>query len=543
MGSLSEQLSKKTNFFDLRLWVILCFGVGGIIIIILLLLLVWLIIRSKAENTSDECSFQGTPTISKEIKEVSTYGQPVGGVVLTIMDKSTETKAEKVVLHIGFGRKTDSEEASKSVAEPEQESGAGSNEQIESVSEIEEFSEGGKQAMEHQMIPMAAQIGKRRGISQFEQSEVSEMQSSEYSDSVETPTSSIRDSSHIGWGQWFALEDLRAATDGFSENNVVGEGGYGIVYRGQLSDGALVAVKNLLSDRKQAEQEFKVEVDAIGRVRHKNLVHLLGCCVEGTYRILVYEYVNNGNLDQWLHGEASQSSCLTWQMRINIALGAAKALAYLHEALEPKVVHRDIKASNILLDHHWNAKISDFGLAKLLGAGKSHVTTRVMGTFGYVAPEYANTGMLNEKSDVYSFGVLLMEIITGRDPVDYCRPVGQVNLVDWFKYMVASQHTEEVVDHQLADKPSDLELKRTMLVALRCVDMNSVNRPTMGHVVHMLEVEQSPFLKAGGTIGRSMRSTTSSLNQDLLQQLAMEASHSKRIHFDPSDEMEKEQKT
>ncbi|KAI4388626.1 hypothetical protein MLD38_000938 [Melastoma candidum] len=213
------------------------------------------------------------------------------------------------------------------------------------------------------------------------------------------------------------------------------EGGYGIVYKGVLEDSTRVAVKNLLNNRGQAEKEFRVEVEAIGRVRHKNLVRLLGYCVEGAHRMLVYEYVDNGNLEQWLHGEVGPHSPLTWDIRMQIIAGTAKGLTYLHEGLEPKVVHRDIKSSNILLDQQWNPKVSDFGLAKLLGSEKSYVTTRVMGTFGYVAPEYASTGMLNERSDVYSFGILIMEIISGRSPVDYSRPPGEVNLVEWLKTM------------------------------------------------------------------------------------------------------------
>nr|ACJ85291.1 unknown [Medicago truncatula] len=223
------------------------------------------------------------------------------------------------------------------------------------------------------------------------------------------------------------------ATRGFEEGNVIGEGGYGVVYRGVLQDGCVVAVKNLHNNKGQAEKEFKVEVEAIGKVRHKNLVRLVGYCAEGARRMLVYEYVENGNLEQWLHGNVGPTSPLTWDIRMKIAIGTAKGLTYLHEGLEPKVVHRDIKSSNILLDKNWNAKVSDFGLAKLLGSEKTHVTTRVMGTFGYVSPEYASTGMLNERSDVYSFGVLLMEIITGRSPIDYSRPPGEMNLVDWFK--------------------------------------------------------------------------------------------------------------
>uniref|UniRef100_J3LJG9 non-specific serine/threonine protein kinase n=1 Tax=Oryza brachyantha TaxID=4533 RepID=J3LJG9_ORYBR len=238
--------------------------------------------------------------------------------------------------------------------------------------------------------------------------------------------------SHLGWGHWFTLRELEEATDGLAEENVIGEGGYGIVYKGTLQNSTMVAVKNLLNNRGQAEKEFKVEVEAIGRVRHKNLVRLLGYCVEGAYRMLVYEYVDNGNLDQWLHGDVGDVSPLTWESRMNIILGTAK---------------------------------------------------------GYVAPEYASTGMLNERSDVYSFGVLIMEIITGRSPVDYTRAPGEVNLVEWLKTMVAERKAEEVVDPKLAEKPSPKVLKRALLVALRCVDPDGHKRPKMGHVIHMLEMD------------------------------------------------------
>ncbi|KAI4321513.1 hypothetical protein MLD38_034883 [Melastoma candidum] len=262
---------------------------------------------------------------------------------------------------------------------------------------------------------------------------------------------------------------------------------------GVLEDSTRVAVKNLLNNRGQAEKEFRVEVEAIGRVRHKNLVRLLGYCVEGAHRMLVYEYVDNGNLEQWLHGEVGPHSPLTWDIRMQIIAGTAKGLTYLHEGLEPKVVHRDIKSSNILLDQQWNPKVSDFGLAKLLGSEKSYVTTRVMGTFGYVAPEYASTGMLNERSDVYSFGILIMEIISGRSPVDYSRPPGEVNLVEWLKTMVTDRNAEGILDPRLTEKPSSRALKRALLVALRCVDPNAQKRPKMGHVVHMLEADEFPF--------------------------------------------------
>ncbi|KAM6584764.1 hypothetical protein CsatB_011766 [Cannabis sativa] len=299
--------------------------------------------------------------------------------------------------------------------------------------------------------------------------------------------------SHLGWGRWYTLRELEAATNGLSPENVIGEGGYGIVYSGILGDGTRIAVKNLLNNRGQAEKEFKVEVEVIGRVRHKNLVRLLGYCVEGAYRMLVYEYVDNGNLDQWLHGDVGEVSPLTWEIRMNILLGTAKGLAYLHEGLEPKVVHRDVKSSNILIDRQWNAKVSDFGLAKLLCSDTSYVTTRVMGTFGYVAPEYACTGMLNEKSDIYSFGILIMELISGRNPVDYSRQQGEVNMVEWLKTLVGNRKSEQVIDPKLPEMPTSKALKRVLLVALKCVDPDATKRPKMGHVIHMLEADDLLF--------------------------------------------------
>ncbi|KAM0863189.1 hypothetical protein ACQ4PT_044749 [Festuca glaucescens] len=299
-----------------------------------------------------------------------------------------------------------------------------------------------------------------------------------------------------GWGRRYTRREMEEATDGLAAHNVLGEGGYGVVYRGLLRDSTAVAIKSLHNNRGQAEKDFRVEVATIGRVRHKNLVSLLGYCSEGpcstwihhiVARMLVYEYMENSNLDKWLHHDDGEVSQLSWDTRMHILLGTAKGLAYLHEGLEPKIVHRDVKSSNILLDGQWNARVSDFGLAKLLCSERPYVTTRVMGTFGYVAPEYARTGMLNERSDVYSFGVLVMEMITGRTPVDYTRPTAEVNLVEWLKRMVAERRVEEVVDPKLPVAPPSKVLKRAVLASLRCVDPDDGQRPTMGHVVHMLE--------------------------------------------------------
>ncbi|OEL34123.1 putative receptor-like serine/threonine-protein kinase [Dichanthelium oligosanthes] len=297
----------------------------------------------------------------------------------------------------------------------------------------------------------------------------------------------------MGWGRWYDLAELEVATGGFCAENVVGEGGYGTVYRGVLAGGEVVAVKDLFDHKGQAEKEFKVEVEAIGKVRHKHLVGLIGYCAEGPKRMLLYEFVENGNLEQWLHGDVGPVSPLTWELRMKIAVGTAKGIAYLHEGLEPKVVHRDIKSSNILLDKKWNPKVSDFGMAKVLGSGSSYVTTRVMGTFGYVAPEYASTGMLNESSDVYSFGVLLMELVSGRSPVDYNRPAGEVNLVEWFRGMVGSRRVEDLVDPRVAAPPPPRVLNRVLLVCLRCIDADAHKRPRMGQIVHMLEGDEFPF--------------------------------------------------
>uniref|UniRef100_A0A803LRM1 non-specific serine/threonine protein kinase n=1 Tax=Chenopodium quinoa TaxID=63459 RepID=A0A803LRM1_CHEQI len=307
-----------------------------------------------------------------------------------------------------------------------------------------------------------------------------------------SPLVGLPEISHLGWGHWFTLRDLEMATHHFSATNIIGEGGYGVVYKGLLVNGTEVAVKRLVNNMGQAEKEFRVEVEAIGHVRHKNLVRLLGYCIEGVHRMLVYEYVNNGNLEQWIHGAMRHHGTLTWEARIKVLLGTAKALAYLHESIEPKVVHRDIKSSNILIDTDFNAKVSDFGLAKLLDSGESHITTRVMGTFGYVAPEYANSGLLNEKSDIYSFGVLLLEAITARDPVDYSRPANEVNLVEWLKVMVGTRRAEEVVDSNLEVKPTTRTLKRALLVALRCIDPDPEKRPKMSQVVRMLDADEVP---------------------------------------------------
>ncbi|XP_022999564.1 probable receptor-like protein kinase At2g42960 [Cucurbita maxima] len=433
MGNdLNQELSKRTSILGLKVWEIIGIGVGLFIISILCILSFFLTSRNKNSRTSSSAANANTNTnVLCPLTQIPSHSKDIKAVHITTY--STESGSSFHPLSYGYGSQSGDEGSSGTVT---------------------------------------TTTMNRRSTS---------------------PMSGLLEMSRLGWGYWFTLRELDLATNLFSEENLIGEGGYGVVYKGRLLNGISVAVKKIFNGQGQAEMEFRVEVEAIGHVRHKNLVRLLGYCVEGTHRMLVYEYINNGSLELWLHEGMGENRYLTWEARMKIMLGTAKGIAYLHEAIEPKVVHRDIKASNILIDENFNAKVSDFGLAKLMEVGKTHVTTRVMGTFGYVAPEYANTGLLNEKSDVYSFGVVLVETITGRDPVDYGRPPKQVNVVDWLKMMIGSRRCEEVVDPKIGieGRPSTRGLKRALLVALRCVDPNYEKRPKMSQVVRMLESQDS----------------------------------------------------
>ncbi|PUZ49533.1 hypothetical protein GQ55_7G333500 [Panicum hallii var. hallii] len=211
----------------------------------------------------------------------------------------------------------------------------------------------------------------------------------------------------------FSYAELRSATDNFNRTNKVGRGGFGTVYKGTIRNGREVAVKVLSAESRQGIREFLTEIDVISNVKHPNLVELIGCCVEGNNRILVYEYLKNSSLDRALLGSNSEPADFTWSIRSAICLGVARGLAYLHEEIASPIVHRDIKASNILLDKNYIPKIGDFGLAKLFPDNVTHISTRVAGTTGYLAPEYAWHGQLTKKADIYSFGVLVLEIVSG----------------------------------------------------------------------------------------------------------------------------------
>ncbi|KAL2346900.1 hypothetical protein Fmac_000900 [Flemingia macrophylla] len=289
----------------------------------------------------------------------------------------------------------------------------------------------------------------------------------------------------------FTYDEILVATNCFSESNLLGEGGFGYVYKGVLPCGKEIAVKQLKSGSQQGEREFQAEVETISRVHHKHLVELLGYCVTGAERLLVYEFVPNNTLEFHLHEE--KDAFLEWKTRIKIALGSAKGLAYLHEDCNPAIIHRDIKASNILLDFKFEPKVSDFGLAKIFpntDSCISHLTTRVMGTFGYLAPEYASSGKLTDKSDVYSYGVMLLELITGRPPITATGSRNE-SLVDWARPLLAQALQDgdfyNLVDPRLQQNYEAEEMVRMITCAAACVRHSARLRPRMSQIVGALE--------------------------------------------------------
>nr|KAJ0184476.1 hypothetical protein LSAT_V11C900455650 [Lactuca sativa] len=294
--------------------------------------------------------------------------------------------------------------------------------------------------------------------------------------------------------RFLAYEELKEATNNFEDSSILGEGGFGRVFKGVLSDGTQVAIKRLSSGGQQGDKEFLVEVEMLSRLHHRNLVKLVGYHSnrDSSENLLCYELVPNGSLEAWLHGPLGLNCPLDWDTRMKIALDAARGLAYLHEDSQPCVIHRDFKASNILLENNFHAKVADFGLAKQAPEGRAtYLSTRVMGTFGYVAPEYAMTGHLLVKSDVYSYGVVLLELLTGRKPVEMSQPSGQENLVSWARPILRDkERLEEVADPKLGGKYPIEDLARVCTIAAACVAPEANQRPTMGEVVQSLKMVQ-----------------------------------------------------
>ncbi|KAK8274110.1 hypothetical protein V6Z11_D10G052200 [Gossypium hirsutum] len=281
----------------------------------------------------------------------------------------------------------------------------------------------------------------------------------------------------------YSYSELKAATENFSSSNKLGEGGFGPVYKGTLSDGTVVAVKRLSVASNQGKEQFVTEIATISAVQHRNLVKLLGCCIGGKRRLLVYEYLENKSLDQALFGKIDLS--LDWPTRFNICLSTARGLAYLHEESRPRFVHRDVKASNILLDAELCPKISDFGLAKLYDDKKTHVTTRAAGTIGYLAPEYAMRGHLTEKADVFGFGVVALEILSGRPNADNTLENDKIYLLEWAWTLHENNQLLSLVDPTLLEFNED-EALRVIGVAFLCTQGSPLMRPPMSRVVGML---------------------------------------------------------
>ncbi|BAT86038.1 hypothetical protein VIGAN_04365100 [Vigna angularis var. angularis] len=327
----------------------------------------------------------------------------------------------------------------------------------------------------------------------------------------------------------FAFNELRTATRNFRPDSMVGEGGFGSVFKGWIDEqtlaptkagtGMVIAVKRLNQESNQGHIEWLTEINYLGQLSHPNLVKLIGYSLEDDHRILVYEFVAKGSLDNHLFRRASYIEPLSWNIRMKIALDAAKGLAFLHSD-EVDVIFRDFKTSNILLDSNYNAKLSDFGLAKNGPEGdKSHVSTRVMGTFGYAAPEYIATGHLTKRSDIYSFGVVLLELMSGKRALDSNRPNGEHNLVEWAKPLLINKHKiSQVMDARIEGQYSKREAKRIAHLAIQCLSTDQKLRPNIGDVVRSLEhLQDSNDTQINGHSSSSSATPISSLSPSPLR--------------------------
>ncbi|KAL3340701.1 hypothetical protein AABB24_029040 [Solanum stoloniferum] len=303
----------------------------------------------------------------------------------------------------------------------------------------------------------------------------------------------------------FTFKELALATQNFREANLLGEGGFGSVYKGRLESGLVVAIKQLNLDGLQGHQEFIVEVLMLSLLHHKNLVNLIGYCTDGDQRLLVYEFMPMGSLENHLFDLEPGKKPLSWSTRLKIASGAAHGLEYLHCEANPPVIYRDLKSSNILLDNDFNPKLSDFGLAKLGPVGENtHVSTRVMGTYGYCAPEYAMSGKLTLKSDIYSLGVVLLELITGRKAYDNSKEAGEQNLVVWSRpFLKDRRKFVHMVDPLLNGQFSVRSLHHAVAITAMCIQEQASFRPIISDIVvaldYLVSQAESSDLQGGGS--------------------------------------------
>ncbi|CAH9143112.1 unnamed protein product [Cuscuta epithymum] len=318
----------------------------------------------------------------------------------------------------------------------------------------------------------------------------------------------------------YSYTDLKAATRSFKSDMVLGVGGFGTVFKGwvdektlmpsKIGSGIIVAIKKLNHESMQGFEEWQSEVNFLGRLSHPNLVKLLGYCLEEKELLLVYEFMQKGSLENHLFRRKTAIEPLSWDLRLKIAIGAARGLAFLH-ASEKQIIYRDFKASNILLDMNYNAKISDFGLAKLGPSGEnSHVTTRIMGTYGYAAPEYVATGHLYVKSDVYGFGVVLLEMLTGLRALDSRRTGGQHNLVEWKRpFLSQRKKLKSIMDPRMDGQYSTKAAFQAAQLTLRCVEHEPRKRPSMDEVVGILEEIEGMKMKGNVKQAKSVSSDSS----------------------------------
>ncbi|KAI3996653.1 hypothetical protein MKX01_009485 [Papaver californicum] len=290
---------------------------------------------------------------------------------------------------------------------------------------------------------------------------------------------------NLGNLRQFTLRELQLATENFNTKNILGQGGFGNVYKGRLYDGTTVAVKRLKDiNGSTGEMQFKTEVEMISLAVHRNLLRLLGFCSTTNERLLIYPYMSNGSVASRLRVKPT----LDWNTRKRIALGTGRGLMYLHEQCDPKIIHRDVKAANVLLDDYCEAIVGDFGLAKLLDHADSHVTTAVRGTVGHIAPEYLSTGQSSEKTDVFGFGILLLELITGMRALDFGKSVNQKGaVIEWVKKLQHDKKVEVLVDKDLGTNYDRIEVGEMVQVALLCTQYLPAHRPKMSEVIRMLE--------------------------------------------------------
>ena len=285
----------------------------------------------------------------------------------------------------------------------------------------------------------------------------------------------------------FTFKELEMATDNFNKSRILGQGGQGTVYKGMLNDGRIIAVKrSKIIDESQLEQ-FINEIMILSQINHRNILGLLGCCLETEVPLLVYEFISNGTLFQLIHDQNNEFP-FSWHMRLQIASEAAGALAYLHSSSSMPIYHRDIKSTNILIDEKYRAKVSDFGTSRSISIEQTHLTTHVKGTFGYFDPEYFQSGRFTEKSDVYSFGVVLVELLTGKKPVSWTTLEEEKSLVARFILSLEEEsHLYDILDDRVRKEGEKERIIAVANLAKRCLNLNGKKRPTMKEVTFELE--------------------------------------------------------